>query len=189
MLTLLPLPSSETRFGHCNAIGPGPLDTSLPLLLSLPPLCVSGEGRGSKVSTHRRPDGSNSARPEHVALACCKYGLLAPDEPEGDPAAAEPRDRGDGPDATIGTGGLDEREMETGYHNRQRAILACSHPKDANMERGPPKRQHALNECSHQGGEGGETLTQQRSLPAHSQGREEDTPTRQRAPQAWIQEM
>ena len=47
-------------------------------------------GRGSKVSTRSHPYGAVGARPKHGALARRENGLLAPEEPVGDPAAAEP---------------------------------------------------------------------------------------------------
>ena len=69
--------------------GPGP---------AAPPTPQQGKaaGRGSKVRPHMHPDG---ARPERAS----KYGLLAPSEPAGNPAAAEIQKRGDGHEATVGT--------------------------------------------------------------------------------------
>ena len=51
-----------------------------------------------------------------------EYVLLEPEEPADDPDSAEPRDQGEGPKATMGTWGLDERATEMGDQNRQRAI-------------------------------------------------------------------
>ena len=112
-------------------------------------------GRGSKVSTHRYPDGANGTSPEHGALARREDGLLVPEKLTGNPAAAEPQDCGDIPEATMGTGGPDERETEVWDQNGQQALLGCGHPEDADVERGPSGQQRALNACSHQGGGGG----------------------------------
>ena len=79
------------------------------------------EGGRSKVSMHRHPDGANGTRPEHSALARRKYGLLALDEPTGDPAAADPRDHGDGHEATMGTEDQNQRETETRDRTGQRS--------------------------------------------------------------------
>ena len=83
------------------------------------------EGGGIKVSMHRHPDIANRTRPEHGALARCKYGLLAPEEPAGDPAAAKQQDCGDSPEATMGTWGPDERAMGTGDQNGHHTLFAC----------------------------------------------------------------
>ena len=48
------------------------------------------EGKRGEVRSHRHPDGTNSARTKHGALARRKYSLLAPEEPAGDPATVEP---------------------------------------------------------------------------------------------------
>ena len=81
-------------------------------------------GIGSKVSTHRHPNVADGARPEHGALACRKYTLLAPEEPSGDPAATEPQESGDSPEATMETGGIDVWATKTGDLNAQSALLA-----------------------------------------------------------------
>ena len=73
---------------------------------------------------HRNPDGTNGARPKHGALARREYGLLAPEEPAGDPAAVELQECGDGHEATMGTGLPDVKETDTGYQTRQRKLLA-----------------------------------------------------------------
>ena len=82
-------------------------------------------GRGSEVSMHRHLEGVYGANPEHGALARREYSLLAPEDPAGDTAAAEPQECGDGHDFTMGTGGPDMRETETGDRNGQLALLAC----------------------------------------------------------------
>ena len=112
------------------------------------------EGGGSKVSTHRHPDGANSARTEHGALARREYGLLVLEEPADDPAALEPRDRRDDPEATMGTGGPYKKAKEMGYQNGQRALLACGHLEEQDKEQRLPERQRNLNACSHRGGGG-----------------------------------
>ena len=65
--------------------------------------------RGRKVSTQKHPNGADGARPEHNALARREYSLLAPEEPAGDPAAAELQEYGDGHETTMGTGCPDVR--------------------------------------------------------------------------------
>ena len=58
-----------------------------------------------EVRPHRPPGGADGTRPERAS----EYGLLAPVNPAGDPAAAELQERGDGHKATMRTGGLDTR--------------------------------------------------------------------------------
>ena len=60
--------------------------------------------RGRKVSMHRYINGADGARPKHGALTCCKYGLVAPEEPAGNPAAAELQEHGYRHEATMGQG-------------------------------------------------------------------------------------
>ena len=91
----------------------------------------TSEGKRVEVSTHRRP---NDARPEHGALARREYGLLAPKEPAGNPAAAEPQGSGDSPENTTCTGETDRRETRTGEQNRQCALLACGQMEDKDKE-------------------------------------------------------
>ena len=55
------------------------------------------EGEIGEVSTQRYSDGTSGVRPEHGALARRKYGLLAPEEPAGDPAATGPQGSGENP--------------------------------------------------------------------------------------------
>ena len=76
-----------------------------------------------EVSTERHPDG---ARPKHSALARREYGLLAPAEPAGNPAAAGPQGIRDSPNDTTGTGGTYRRETGAEERNRQRVLLASS---------------------------------------------------------------
>ena len=84
---------------------------------------------------HRHTKGANGARTERAS----KYGLLAPAEPAGDPAAVEIQVRGDVHGATRGTGDQDERDTETGDNTGQRALLARVIPEDIYEERRPPK--------------------------------------------------
>ena len=84
------------------------------------PQRATAAGRGSEVSTHRHPNGSDGARP--------KYVLLAPDEPAGDPASTELQEHGDGHEANMEKQGQDVRETEKGNRNGQRALLACGQP-------------------------------------------------------------
>ena len=80
----------------------------------------------SAVIPHRHPNGANGARPKCTS----KYGLLAPADTAGNPAAAEIQVRGDGHEATIGMGDQGKRETETGNWARQRALLAHGMPED-----------------------------------------------------------
>ena len=84
-----------------------------------------------EVSTHRCPDG---ARTKHGTLARREYSLLAPKEPTGNPAAAEPQVNGDSLKNTTGTGGTDGRETRTGERNGQRALLVCGQLEDKDEE-------------------------------------------------------
>ena len=47
------------------------------------------EGKRGEVSTHRHTYVTDGARPEYGVLVHREYGLLSPEEPAGDPAAAE----------------------------------------------------------------------------------------------------
>ena len=69
------------------------------------------------MSTHSHPNSSDGARPEHGALARCEYGLLAPEEPAGEPAAAGHHRITENPKDTIGTGGT--KGGETGPRERK----------------------------------------------------------------------
>ena len=132
---------------------PGPAASQRP---HSPQQCMA-KGGGSKVSMYRNSDSAHSARREHVALVRHEYSLLAPEELVGYPDAAEPRDCGDSPKATIGTGVPDKRATETGNQNGQCALLTCGQLEDTDVERGPPEQQCALNVCGHQGGRRGGT--------------------------------
>ena len=122
---------------------------------------------------------ANGTMPEHVS----DYGLLAPAEPAGDPAAAEIQECRDIHEATRRTGDQDTMETETGDRNGRRALIVCGIPEDADKERRPPERQRTLNTCGHQGGEGGGggPLTQKHMPTVHGQGLEGESQTRQRA--------
>ena len=65
------------------------------------------------VSTQRHTDNSNGARPKHGALARRKYGLLAPEDPAGDPAAAGTQGSRDIPKDITKTGGTNRRDTGT----------------------------------------------------------------------------
>ena len=108
-------------------------------------------GRGSEVRPHRHPDGANGTRPKRAS----EYSLLAPGEPEGNPAAAEIQECGEGHKAIMRIGDQDARETETGDRNDQHALLAYSLPEDADKERRTLELQCTFNACSHQGGGGG----------------------------------
>ena len=106
---------------------------------------------------HRHSDVVDGARPKHGALARHEYGLLAQEDPAGDPATAEPHGSGDSPKDTLETGCANGRETGTGEQNGQRALFACGQTEDEAEEQVPPKHQRALNACSHQGGKEGTT--------------------------------
>ena len=57
----------------------------------------TAEGSIGEVRPHRHLDSANSARSKQGTLVCREYGLLAPKDPAGDPAAAEPQKRRDIP--------------------------------------------------------------------------------------------
>ena len=124
------------------ASGPGP---------TTPPSPQQGmtEGICRNLSMHRHSEGGDGDSPKHSALARLKYGLLAPED------AAEPQERGYGHEATMGTGGPNMRDTETGNQNRQHALLAWGQPKDADEERIPPERQRTLISYGYQRGKGG----------------------------------
>ena len=67
----------------------------------------TAEGERGEVIPHRYPDGADGARPKHGVLLGCEYGLLAPEDPAGDPVAAGPQGSGYRPNDTTGTGGTD----------------------------------------------------------------------------------
>ena len=71
------------------------------------------EGWREKARPHRHPDGANGARPKYDALSRRKYGLLAPEEPAGDPYTVEPQGSGDIPKETSETGHRDRRDTGT----------------------------------------------------------------------------
>ena len=98
-----------------------------------------GRGRERKVSKQRHPDGSDGARPKHRALAHREYGLLAPEEPAGDPAAAGPQGSGDIPKDSMGTGGTNGRETGTGERNGHHTLLTRGQTGDEEEEQGPPE--------------------------------------------------
>ena len=94
-----------------------------------------------------------------------------PEDPVGNPAAAENQVSRDCHEATRGTKDQDEMGTETWDRTRQCALLACGMPEDSDKERRPPERQRPLNACSHQGEKvEGRSFTQQRAPSALSQG-------------------
>ena len=120
----------------------------------------TAEGGRREVRPHIHPDCANGARPKHGVLARREYGLLALEEPAGDPAATKPQGSKDSPKETLETGSTDGRETRKWERNSQSALFAWGQPEDEAEERGPPERQHTLNMCCHQGGEGGYPPTQ-----------------------------
>ena len=84
-----------------------------------------------------------------------KYGVLAPEEPEGGQANRWTRARGDGHGATRGTAKEGRTETPTKDDTGQRALLARGMQENGDEAKRPPDRLHALNACSHPEGEGG----------------------------------
>ena len=72
------------------------------------------EGRRGEVRPHRHPDSADGPRTEHGALAQREHGLLAPEEPTGNPAAVEPQGGGDSPEDTSERRHTYERETRAG---------------------------------------------------------------------------
>ena len=68
--------------------------------------------------------GTDGARPNHGAIAHCKYGLLALRGAAVDPAAAGDQGSRDGHEATRGTSDQVRKEMEEGDKTRQHALPA-----------------------------------------------------------------
>ena len=85
----------------------------------------TSEGRRGEARLHRNPDGADGANPEHGTLGRRKYGLLAPQDLAGDPAAADPQDSGDILEDSLETGRTDGRNTGTGERNGRLALLAC----------------------------------------------------------------
>ena len=81
-------------------------------------------------SMQGHPDSADGDRTKHGALARRKYGLLAPEQPTGDPAAAEPQGSGYIPKDNMRTGGGNGREAGTEKRNRQRAFLTRGQSED-----------------------------------------------------------
>ena len=76
------------------------------------------KGERGEVITKSHSNGDDGARPKQGALVRRKYGLLAPYEPTGDPAAAGPYGSKKIPEDTTGTGGTNMREMGTWEWNK-----------------------------------------------------------------------
>ena len=110
----------------------GPGTTSAPI----PQWGTAADG-DSKGTLHRHPDG---ARPENGMQSRRKYGLLASEDPAGDPAAVGTQVRRDGHGTTRGIPDQGQTEMETGDRTGKRTLLACSMSEDNNGERRPLKR-------------------------------------------------
>ena len=79
---------------------------------------------GSTGTLTRHTAGTDSARPEHGALARCKYGLLVPTRPAVDPDNAENLGSEDGHEATRGKAGQARRETEEEDKTQQRVLPA-----------------------------------------------------------------
>ena len=98
--------------------------------------------------TQKHSGSTDGTSPEHGALVRCKYGLLVPEEPAGNPATAGPQGIRDNPEDTTGKGKTDRKEMVAGGWNIQRAPLVRVQPEDKEEEQGPLERQPNLNACS-----------------------------------------
>ena len=97
----------------------------------------------------------NGTRTDHSALARPEYGLLALEDPAGDPDAAGPQGIEDSPEDTTGIGGTEGNETGTKEQNGQHTLLLRGYPEDEEAEQGPPEQQHMINVCSHQEDGGG----------------------------------
>ena len=87
---------------------------------------------------HRHSNGAENARPKNGMQLRRKYGLLEPEEPTGDPAAAGTQVRGGGHGATSGVDGQGWGETETGDGTGQRALLVHGMLEDNNKDRRTP---------------------------------------------------
>ena len=148
------------------------------------PTAGTAEVKGNKISIHRNPHSADGARLDHGTLARREYSLLAPEETESDLAAAEPWDRRDVPNANIGIGCPDERAVERGDQNGQRALLACVQPEDADVERGTPNGSTRLTRASIKRVKGGDPSPSSARFSRAARGGKGDTPTRQNSPPA-----
>ena len=117
----------------------------------------------------RHTVGTDGARPEHGALACREYGLLAPTvmvvnlANMGDPGSAY------GHEAIGRLDGQAQRDTEDGDETRKSALPAHGIQGASNEGRRTTKRLHALNACGRKLGErGGVPPTQQHAPTARS---------------------
>ena len=119
--------------------------------------------------------GADGARPENGMHLRREYILLAPEVPEGGPANAGARVRGDGHGTTRGTADKERTETDTGDKTRHRALLAHGMQEDGDEERCPPNRLRTLHARGHQGGGGGGCLRRaarcRRGIPIHGSAR------------------
>ena len=122
------------------------------------------------MSTQRHPGGADGAKPDHGALACHRYGLLALKEPAGNPYTAGPQGSKDSPNDTMGRGDTDGRETGAGIRNGQRAILESSQTEDKEEEQKTPEQQRRINVCIHQEGGGGVPQLSSTRFPRAARG-------------------
>ena len=121
--------------------------------LAAPPHPQRGTAAGDSTETpYKHPDGANSARPKHGALAHRKYSSLAPADPASNPVAAETQVSSNSHKATETE---DQAQRETGDGTRQCVLLPRGMPEDANKERGPPNDSKRLMRAATKGGKGG----------------------------------
>ena len=93
----------------------------------------------SVVPLPRQSNGTDGARPQNGMHLRRKYGLLAPEEPEGGQANAGTLARGDGHGVTRGTVAEGRMEIDTGFETGQHALLAhCGMQEGGNEEKIPP---------------------------------------------------
>ena len=119
---------------------------------------------------HKHPDDTDGAMSEHGALARRNYGLLAPEYPTVYPAVTEPQDYGDGPEATMGTGGPYEREIQKGEQNWKRAILVCGHWRTPTWRDNPPNGSARLTRAATKGGKGADPSPSSARFPYVDRG-------------------
>ena len=84
-----------------------------------------------------------------------EYGILAPEELEGDPDDVGTQVRGDGHRATRGAEDQGRTETDTGDETGQNALIACGRPPVNGGERRPLNGSALLTHVATKGGGGG----------------------------------
>ena len=102
------------------------LGTTVP---SIPHRGKAADG-DSAGTLHRHSVSADGARPENGMQLRCEYGLLAPEEPAGDPDVAGTQVRRDGHRATRGTDDPGQRATDMGDGTGQSILLTHGMPED-----------------------------------------------------------